>query len=625
MGKLLIYLKDYKKETILAPLFKMLEASFELLIPLVVAAMIDRGISGEDTFYLWHMGLLLLGLGVVGLISSVTAQYFSAKAAAGFASQLRRSLFAHVQGFSFAMLDRMGSSALVTRMTSDINRVQAGVNLVLRLLLRSPFVVFGAMLMAFRIDRAAGLIFLGSIALLFFIVFVIMLLGIPLYKKVQSHLERILTITGENRKGVRVIRAFRREKEETEAFYEENVRYTKMAVFAGNVTAILNPLSYVIVNGGLLLLLHLGAVQVNGGGLSQGQVVALVNYSTQVLAELIKFASLILTVNQAVASGNRIQGVFEMRNHASQVDEKKQSKKEAVHSTYDVNSEKQNQEKRNQEKQNQENQSQENQNQENQSQENQNLENQIQENSAPPFLEFQEVSFSYENAGEKALNNISFSAEKGEIIGIIGGTGSGKSTLVHLIPGFYEASMGKVLLNGQDVKQYPRLDLQKRIGIVPQTPLLFSGTIRDNILWGKEDASESELWEALELTQAAEVVKGKEGGLHARVEQGGKNFSGGQRQRLTIARALAGKPEILILDDSSASLDNATEAELFREILAMENRPLIILVAQKVSAIRHAHKILVLEEGEILAQGVHEELMKTCSVYREICGEGALP
>lgn len=574
MKKLLVYLKDYKKESVLAPLFKMLEASFELLVPLVVAAMIDVGITNQDKPYIVRMSLIMVALGVIGLVCSITAQYFSAKAAVGFATKLRHGLFAHVQALSFSEVDEIGTSTLITRMTSDINQVQSGVNLVLRLFLRSPFIVFGAMVMAFTIDFKAAIIFVVTIPLLSVVVFGIMLVSIPLYRKVQERLDKVLGITRENLTGVRVIRAFHREEEEEQRFGDSNRSLTAMQNFVGRITAFMNPVTYVIINGALIVLLYTGALQVDAGILTQGEVVALVNYMSQILVELIKLANLIITVTKAVACGNRIQSVFEVENSqklsVSDVGDR------AEDSAFSSMEEK------------------------------------------VPVVEFRHVSFAYQNAGDKSLQDITFTAHPGETIGIIGGTGSGKTTLVHLIPRFYDATEGQVLICGKNVKDYSIAVLRKKVGIVLQKAVLFRGTIRENLLWGKEDATEEELKEALTIAQALEVAEGKEDGLDAAVSQGGRNFSGGQRQRLTIARALVRKPEILILDDSASALDYATDARLRSAIREMKERPVVFIVSQRTSSIRYADKIIVLEDGETAGMGTHDELLKTCQVYREI-------
>lgn len=598
MRKLLIYLKDYKKESILAPLFKMLEASFELLVPLVVAAMIDVGIPNKDTSYIIKMCLIMVALGIIGLVCSITAQYFSAKAAVGFAAKLRHSLFAHVQRLSFSEVDDIGTSTLITRMTSDINQVQSGVNLVLRLFLRSPFIVLGAMVMAFTIDVKAALIFVVTIPLLSIVVFGIMLVSIPLYKKVQERLDRVLGITRENLSGVRVIRAFHRETEEQERFEDGNQNLTHMQNFVGRITAFMNPVTYVIINGALILLLYTGAVRVDAGILTQGQVVALVNYMSQILVELVKLANLIITVTKAVACGNRVQSVLEIENSqtveadtgADSVNcdtdiEHGQPDAAAGHEQSDVGTS------------------------------HEQPDTDAQES---PIVEFRHVSLTYHNAGDKSLTDINFSVKKGETIGIIGGTGSGKTSLVHLIPRFYDATEGQVLVDGRDVKSYSIKELRQKVGIVLQKAVLFQGTIRDNLLWGKEDATEEEMNEALAIAQATEVVAGKENGLLAEVAQGGKNFSGGQKQRLTIARALVRRPEILILDDSASALDYATDARLRGAIRAMKDSPAVFVVSQRTSSIRYADKIIVLEDGEAVGIGTHEELLHSCQVYREI-------
>lgn len=587
MKKLLVYLKDYKKETVLAPLFKMLEASFELLVPLVVAAMIDVGIDGRDRPYVVKMSLIMVALGIIGLVCSITAQYFSAKAAVGFATRLRHSLFAHVQGLSFSEVDEVGTSTLITRMTSDINQVQSGVNLVLRLFLRSPFIVLGAMVMAFTIDVRAAMIFVVTIPLLSLVVFGIMLVSIPLYRKVQERLDRVLGITRENLSGVRVIRAFHREEAEKDRFEDGNDNLTHMQNFVGRISAFMNPVTYIIINGALIVLLYTGAVRVDAGILTQGQVVALVNYMSQILVELVKLANLIITVTKAVACGNRVQSVFEIANsQIGQGDDSEGASKESGESDgssagaggQEAGS----------------------------------------NTDTAPVVEFKNVSLTYRNAGGKSLTDISFTADRGETIGIIGGTGSGKTSLVHLIPRFYDATEGQVLVRGKDVKSYTLKELRERVGIVLQKAVLFQGTIRENLMWGKEDATEEELWEALSVAQAAEVVKGKEDGLEASVSQGGKNFSGGQKQRLTIARALVRKPEILILDDSASALDYATDARLRSSIRQMKDSPVVFIVSQRTSSIRHADKILVLDEGEVVGMGTHDQLLESCEVYREI-------
>ncbi len=586
MRKLLVYMKDYRKESVLAPLFKMLEAAFELLVPLVVAAMIDVGIAGQDKPYILKMSLLMVALGVIGLVCSITAQYFSAKAAVGFAGKLRHSLFAHVQGLSFGELDTLGASTLITRMTSDINQVQSGVNLVLRLFLRSPFIVFGAMVMAFTIDFKAALIFVVTIPLLSVVVFGIMLISIPLYKKVQGRLDKVLGITRENLAGVRVLRAFHREKQEEESFEAANYDLTHMQNFVGRITAVMNPVTYVIINSALMALLYTGAVRVDAGILTQGQVVALVNYMSQILVELVKLANLIITVTKAVACGNRIQSVFEVENSQEQL-----AANASQDTAFSGNVDRPGHAGRGQELP---------------------LAGQI------PVVEFRHVSLTYPGAGAATLEDVDFAAYPGETIGIIGGTGSGKSSLVHLIPRFYDATDGQVLYRGRDVRSLPVKELRSKVGIVLQKAVLFEGTIEENLRWGKEDATKEELQAALNTAQAAEVVAGKEDGLSEQVSQGGRNFSGGQRQRLTIARALVRKPEILILDDSASALDYATDARLRKAIGELPDQPVVFVVSQRTSSIRQADKILVLEDGAVVGMGTHLELLKNCQVYQEI-------
>ena len=596
MKKLLVYLKDYKKESILAPLFKMLEASFELIVPLVVTAIIDVGITGRDSGYILKMCLVMVALGLIGLLCSVTAQYFAAKAAAGFGTRVRHQLFAHIQTFSFTEIDQAGTATLITRMTSDINQVQSGVNMVLRLFLRSPFIVFGAMIMAFTIDLKAALIFAVAIPLLSLVVFGVMAVSIPLYRKVQERLDKVLGITRENLTGARVIRAFHKEEEEKVRFEESLESLTSMQNHVGKVSAFMNPVTYVIINGATIFLLYTGAVQVDAGTLTQGEVVALVNYMSQILVELIKLANLIVTITKAVACGNRVESILEIQSsmpadgtEAKQGAENKmedpESRTENKIETPVVESKKRVGEK----------------------------------NQTPiPAVQFSHVGLTYQGAGGESLSDIDFSAEKGETIGIIGGTGSGKTSLVHLIPRFYDATRGTVLINGRNVKEYSLEELRQKVGIVMQKAVLFQGTIRENLCWGKSDATEEELYRALELAQAKEVAEGKEGRLDAFVEQGGKNFSGGQRQRLTIARALVRKPEILILDDSASALDYATDARLRKAIREMEGSPTVFIVSQRTSSIQHADKIIVLEDGETAGIGTHQQLLETCSVYREI-------
>ena len=567
MRQLLVYLKDYKKECVLAPLFKMLEAIFELLVPLVMAAVIDTGIAQKDTDYIVKMCFVMILLGGVGLICSVTAQYFSAKAACGFGTKTRHALFAHIGKLSFTKLDQAGTSALITRMTRDVNQVQNGVNLVLRLFLRSPFIVLGAMVMAFTIDVKSAVFFVIAIPLLSIVVFAVMYVSIPLYKKVQEKLDAVTLYTRENLTGVRVIRAFHLEEEEKKEFQVRNQGLTDMQMFVGKISGLMNPVTFLIINGVTIGLIYQGALQVDGGVITQGEVVALVNYMSQILVELIKFANLIVTITKAVACGNRIWGVFE-------IPEKEQEnscpKTETVSASEDET------------------------------------------------VVFSHVCLTYEHAGAEALTDISFTAKKGETIGIIGGTGSGKTSLVHLIAGFYPHTKGSICIDGRDIRLVLEEALRKKVGIVMQKAVLFKGTIRENLCWGKKDATDAQLTEALKTAQAYEVVEQKEGRLLAEVSQGGKNFSGGQKQRLTIARALVKKPEILILDDSASALDYATDAALRRAIAGMKEQPTVFIVSQRASSIQYADKILVLEDGKLAGVGRHEELLESCSVYQEI-------
>lgn len=566
MKKLLIYLKTYRKEACLAPIFKMLEAVFELFVPLVIKGIIDYGIAAEDRAYCLRMGLLLLLLAVIGLAMATTAQWFSARAAAGFAAKIKQVLMEHIQKLSYTELDTIGTSTLITRMTSDVNQVQTGTNLVLRLFMRSPFIVFGSMIMAFTIDFKAAMIFVITIPLLSVVVFGIMLSSIPLYKKVQSQLDRVLGITRENLTGVRVIRAFNKEGEEISHFKTENEQFTRLQTFVGKISALMNPLTFVIVNSAILVLVWTGAWRVEGGILTQGAVVALVNYMSQILVELIKLADLIINITKAVACGNRIQKVLEvepsMENGSKECIEEKRTPANAV--------------------------------------------------------DFNHVSLTYSGAGAPSLTDIDLHVKTGQTIGIIGGTGSGKTSVVNLIPRFYDATQGNVLVFGKPVKEQDMESLRSQIAVVPQKAVLFAGTIRENMKWGKEDATDEEIMEALTIAQAAEVVQKKEGGLDAFVEQGGKNLSGGQRQRLTIARALVRKPRILILDDSASALDFATDAALRKAIREMKNAPTVFIVSQRTSSIRFADQILVLDDGKSVGVGTHDELLTTCSVYKEI-------
>lgn len=567
MKNFLTYLKQYKKEAVLAPLFKMLEASFELMIPLVVQQIVDVGIGGGDKGYVGKMCLVMVALGLIGLVCAVTAQFFSAKAAVGVATGLRHTLFAHLQTLSYAQTDKMGTSTMITRMTSDINQVQNGVNMVLRLFLRSPFIVFGAMIMAFTVDVKAAWIFVVVIPLLSIVVFGIMLLTIPLYKKVQSGLDKVLGITRGNLTGVRVIRAFHKEEEEITEFNKYNQELTHMQQFVGKISAIMNPVTYVVVNGGLIALLWTGAWQVEGGLLTQGAVMALVNYMSQILTELVKLANLIVLINKAVASGNRISAVLDIQSdmQGGTFLGTEESGNEAVYA-----------------------------------------------------VEFDHVSLTYPGAGDESLTDVDLKVKKGQTIGVIGGTGSGKSTLVHLIPRFYDVTEGSVKINGIPVQEYSLENLRKRIGIVPQKAVLFKGTIRDNLLMGNENATEEEIWRALEISQSAEFVRSKPEGIETKVSQGGKNLSGGQKQRLTIARALVRNPEILILDDSASALDYATDAALRKSIREIDSVPTVFIVSQRASSILHADKIVVLDDGQVSGIGTHEELLKNCEVYQEI-------
>lgn len=564
-----MYLKDYKKESILAPLFKLLEAFFELMVPLVMANIIDYGISNRNMGYIGKMGLLLLLLGVVGLASSITAQFFAAKAAVGVSTKLRQALFDHIEDLSFTDIDKAGTSTMITRMTSDVNQVQSGINMTLRLFLRSPIIVFGAMIMAFTIDVKCALIFVVAIPLLSIVVFGIILSTIPMYKKVQSRLDQVLGITRENLTGVRVIRAFHQEAKEEERFRENNEALSAMQIFVGKISACMNPVTYIIVNGAIIALIYTGAVQVNIGNLSQGEVVAIINYMNQILVELVKLANLIVTMTKALACADRVASVFEIGADAAYMGAQNQKLADKV-------------------------------------------------DKSAPFLDFKHVSLTYQGAGAPTLQDMNFTVNRGDTVGIIGGTGSGKTSLVNLIPGFYPATEGEILLEGRDIRTMSDEELRGRIGVVPQKAVLFKGTIRSNLQWGKPDATEEEMWKALELAQASEVVDGKPGKLDATVAQNGKNFSGGQRQRLTIARALVRNLEILILDDSASALDYATDAKLRAAIRTLEDKTTTFIVSQRASTIRHADKIIVLDDGEIAGMGTHDELLKDCTVYQEI-------
>lgn len=594
MWKLLKYMKAYKKEAVCAPLFKLLEALFELFVPLVMAKIIDIGIAQGDRPYIVRMCLLMAALGLIGLVCSITAQYFSAKAAVGFAARLRHELFAHIQSLSFSEMDVHGTSTLITRMTSDINQVQSGTNLFLRLFMRSPFIVFGAMIMAFTIDVKAALIFVVVIPILCVIVFGIMLASIPLYKKVQERLDNVTGMTRENLQGVRVIRAFRQEKKEIETFDAGNEALVKIQMFSGRISALMNPLTYIVINGGLVVLLYTGAVRVDGGIITQGAVVALVNYMSQILVELVKLANLIINVTKAIACGNRIQNVMELKpgivsGTAGSVEAgaERAAKPEDGDGKMDIQKQKVSTGKS------------------------------VSEHAQMPKVEFSHVSFRYKNAGADSLTDISFRVEKGQTIGIIGGTGSGKSSLVSLIPRFYDVREGCVKVDGIDVKDYDLQQLRGKVGIVLQKAVLFAGTIRENLLWGNENATEEELKEAIHAAQADEIVFDGKGGLDAAVEQEGRNFSGGQKQRLTIARALVRHPEILILDDSASALDFATDAKLRKAIRELSGEMTVFIVSQRASTIQYADQILVLDDGEIAGCGTHEELLEHCSVYQE--------
>lgn len=564
MKKLWKYMRDYRREGILAPLFKLLEASLELLVPLVMAQIIDTGIAnGDGGFILSRCGILAV-LAAVGLVCSITAQYFAAKASVGFAAKLRSTLFKHIQSLSYSKLDTLGTGTLIARITGDINQVQSGMNLALRLLLRSPFVVFGAMIMAFTIDVKAALVFVVTIPLLSIVLFGIMLWSIPMYKKVQARLDKVLGITRENLSGVRVIRAFCKEDEERREFGERNAALTKLQLIVGRVSAAMNPATYIMINLGIAVLIYVGALRVDSGILTQGQVVALYNYMSQILVELVKLASLIITITKALACAGRVSAVLDVESDMHGAD--------TMPKEIDTDEE----------------------------------------------VRFENVEFGYATGGEPALSGISFSVKKGETMGIIGGTGSGKSSLVSLIPRFYDATGGHVYIKGNEVKDYPLGALREMVGMVPQKAVLFKGTIRENLRWGNADATGEEMERALSDAQALEIVKAKPEGLDSPVAQNGKNLSGGQRQRLTIARALIKKPEILILDDSASALDYATDLALRRSLAALSYKPTVFIVSQRASSILHADKIAVLDEGKMVGLGTHDELMQTCPVYREI-------
>lgn len=562
MRSLLKYLKNYKKESVLAPLFKMLEASFELLVPLVMAQIIDVGIKKGELGYVLRMGGVLIFLGVIGLVCSITAQYFAAKAASGFGTGLRHDLFVHIQRLSYTEMDTMGTSTLITRMTSDINQIQNGVNLVLRLFLRSPFIVFGAMLMAFTIQARAALVFAVTIPALSLVVFGVMLISIPMYRRVQNRLDRVLQVTRENLTGIRVIRAFNKEEEERKSFEAANQQLVHQQLFVGRISALMNPLTYVIVNGAIIVLLWTGAWQVNDGIITQGELVALVNYMSQILVELVKLANLIITVTKALACARRVRGIFETGS----------SMKEGTGG----------------------------------------------QKPADGSVEFSHVSFAYAGAREDSLTDIHFKAEKGQTIGIIGGTGSGKTSLVNLIPRFYDIRAGRLTVGGRNVQEYSFRQLREEIGIVPQKAVLFTGTIAENLRWGRKDATEEEMLEALEAAQAMDIIQGKQKGLQEKILQGGKNLSGGQRQRLTIARALIKKPKILILDDSASALDYATDAKLRQAVRRLDPDMTVFIVSQRAASIWHADQIVVLEDGAMAGLGTHQQLLNSCETYQEI-------
>lgn len=568
MRKLLKYLKHYKLQSVLAPLFKLLEALFELFVPLVVSAIIDNGINGgAGASYVIYACLILVALGVIGLISAVSAQYFAAKAAVGFSKELRHDLFSKMQSLSYSQIDGLGTGKMITRMTSDVNQLQSGVNLVLRLFMRSPFIVFGAMIMAFIVDPSgvSGGVFGVSIAVLCVIVFGIMLASIPLYKKVQGKLDRVTTATRETLTGARVLRAFCKEEDEISEYNKKNGELTKVQLFVGKISALMNPLTYAVINAAIIVLLYVGAIKIDGGTLTQGQVVSLYNYMSQILVELIKLANLIITVTKSFACAGRITEILDMKT-------------ELIHGGKTAPA----------------------------------------DEKSVPFIEYKNVSVNYGNAQINALEDVSFSVERGQTVGIIGGTGAGKTTLVNVLPHFYDVRKGQVLIDGVNVNVIGDEKLRDKCGIVPQRAVLFKGTIRENMQWGKNDASEEEISEAVAAAQAADVIYSKDGGLDEPVEQGGKNFSGGQRQRLTIARALVKRPEILILDDSASALDYATDANLRKSIKNLDYKPTVFIVSQRTSSIRHADKIIVLDGGKMVGIGTHEELLKSCEVYREI-------
>ena len=592
MKRLFSYMKDYKLESILGPLFKMLEASFELFVPLVVARMVDVGIRGRDSGYILKMGGVLVLLALIGLACSLTAQYFAAKAATGAATSLRNDLFSHIGRLSYTEIDTVGTSTLITRMTSDINQVQSGINMTLRLLLRSPFVVFGAMVMAFTVDVRSAFVFVVTIPVLCVVVFGIMAVSMPLYKSVQRQLDKVLLTTRENLLGVRVIRAFNRQKSETEKFDRENGNLVRMQVFVGKISALLNPVTYVIINIAVVAVIWVGAEQADSGIITQGKVIALVNYMSQILVELIKMANLIIIISKAVACMNRVDSIFKVE---SSIEDKGRSGSRKPGS-------------------------------QNSGSQNSGSQNSGPQNPGPqnpglriPKVEFKDMEFVYAGAKEPALKDISFCAMAGQTIGVIGGTGAGKSTLVNLIPRFYDAASGQVLVDGTDVREYSLDELRDKTGVVPQKSVLFKGTLRDNMRWGKQDASDEEIYRALDTAQAREFVDSKGEGLDLYIDQGGHNLSGGQRQRLTIARALVRRPEVLIMDDSASALDFATDARLRKAIRENTGDMTVFIVSQRATTIKSADTILVLDEGRLAGMGTHKELLKDCQVYREIC------
>ncbi|MEY8352356.1 ABC transporter ATP-binding protein [Lachnospiraceae bacterium 54-53] len=566
MKKLLKYLKRYRVESILGPLFKLLEAGLELLVPLVMALVIDVGIKSGNVPYILKMGGCLVLLGIIGLVCSITAQYFAAKAAAGFGTSLRNDLFAHINGLSYREIDTIGTATLITRMTSDANQVQSGVNLFLRLFLRSPFVVFGAMIMAFTVNARAAAVFVVVIPVLSVVIFGIMLFSMPLYKKVQKQLDQVLLTARENLEGVRVIRAFNRQEDEIRRFDQENSLLVRLQVFVGKISALMNPLTYVIINLGIIVLIRTGAGQADMGIITQGQVVALVNYMSQILVELVKLANLIITISKALACANRINTVFDLEPGIV----------DTAHET-------------------------------------------IEKTAGSPMVELDHIHFSYGGAKEEALSDIAFQAMKGETIGIIGGTGSGKTTLVNLIPRFYDVTKGRLKVSGRDVREYPLTQLRELVGIVPQKAVLFRGTLRENMQWGKKNAADKEIYRALQAAQANDFVKEKGEGLEFMIQAGGKNLSGGQRQRLTIARALVKNPQILIMDDSASALDFATDARLRKAIKEKTGDMTVFIVSQRASTIKNADRIVVLDDGQMAGCGTHKELLESCQVYREIC------